>query len=435
MKNNKEKKTITISLNTFIFMILIFVIIIAGIIGLYLNDFFKKNNTTETGKQIIEENIVNDVANNIIDDTTDDKVDNYLDDEIAKTIIQSYLNIKGAREGSPIEALTIGEIDLIDKYSEIPGGDYIDVDNYRSSGINYEDLKNKMLEYMTEDMFEKLNDNAYKNVNGKLYIFDGGATGAGFDIKEIKLISSNKNSYKYQVKGLEYPPEEGMNFAAEVELEKNINERYVVSGFEWIRQQDNNLNSDETAETVSNKDKMLDMIKHRSSGYMAKYYYSLADLRDNKNGTYTATVDFYSPVYITEEKYNNMVNTGRIELNGISYKFAKLDNEFGVDGDIIDEGYGYITSSNKVPYCIEKQGDKYAFYHEIGGVKTIINNKEDSFEIVLDEDTNVHVLFSESGYKLKEYASELTSEFINNSMITFGYSEEDKGLYIGIDPR
>ena len=34
-----------------------------------------------------------------------------------------------------------------------------------------EDLKNKMLEYMTEDMFEKLNDNAYKNVNGKLYIF------------------------------------------------------------------------------------------------------------------------------------------------------------------------------------------------------------------------------------------------------------------------
>lgn len=179
-----------------------------------------------------------------------------LDNETAKTIIQSYLNIIGAREGSPIEALTIEEIGLIDRYSEISGGDSIDKEGYRSSNINYKDFKNKMLQYMTEELFNEVG--GYKNVNGKLYIFDGGATGIGFDIKEISLISSNENNYKYSIKAIEYPPEEGINCIGEVELQKNKEGKYVVSALGWTLveepENENNVdnNNPETSDSNQN---------------------------------------------------------------------------------------------------------------------------------------------------------------------------------------
>ncbi len=181
-----------------------------------------------------------------IEENKGDTVNGKLDNELAKTKIQSYLNILGASQGSPAATLSTYEIDLIDRNSEIPGGDYIDKDNYRSSSINYEEFKNKMLEYMSEDLFTE-RFMGYKNVNGKLYIFDGGGTGMEFDVLEVKLITSDEISFKYEVKGIEYPPEEGMNFVAEVQLEKNENNKYVVSGLKW---KESTELDDETAKRI-----------------------------------------------------------------------------------------------------------------------------------------------------------------------------------------
>ena len=354
---------------------------------------------------------------------------NNLDIETARSVIQSYLNIIGAKEGSPIEALAIEEIGLIDRYSEIPGGDKVDKEGYRSSNINYGEFKNKMLQYMTEELFNELG--GYKNVNGKLYMFDGGATGIAFDIKEISLISSNENSYKYSIRAIEYPPDEGINCVGEIELQKNKNGKYVVSKLGWTlieNPENNDIDSNEVIGIVSGVDAMQEMLKYRNEEYRANYYYRLAGLRSNGNETYTATVDFYSPVYITEEKYNNMLNDGKIELNGDSYTFSTIDSEFNI-------GYGFIMSNNGQPYCVEKQGDKYAFYREIGGVWRTIDVKENSFEIILNEEFVIKQFPTGGSYRLKEYANILTESFINTNMITFEYSEQTGKLYMQRDAR
>lgn len=425
MENNKEKKTITIGLNTFIFMVLIFVIIIVGATGLYLNEFFKKNKKPEIGKQIIEGNIVNEVFKNITDDTTNNKSNDYLDDKTAKELYEkAMLAIR--------DSYKYYEYDPNSDGMELIEGTY-----YEKTNSTYAEIESKYSEMFTGEALRDVMKSQFYNKNGMLYVLPraGGMTPWEFvDIKVEKVKEDNeefiynaicKVSYSDDPAGKE-PEEEKCQFKL-----KSVDGKYKISNYY-------NLENSETTETVSNIDEMRDMLKNRNEQYGAKYYYRLTGLRDNKNGTYTAIVDFYNPVYITEEKYNNMVNTGSIELKGVSYKFSKLEDQVDeVYGDVIDEGYGYITSNDKLSYCVERQGDKYAFYREIGGVKTIINNKDDSFEIILDEDTTVNVMFNgpEDGYnKLKDYDSELKRNIINNWTITFEYSE-DEGICIGVDPR
>ena len=185
--------------------------------------------------------------------------------------------------------------------------------------------------------------------------------------------------------------------------------------------------NNEDSEVINGADEMREMLKIRDEQYGAKYYYKLSKLTNN-NGTYTATVDFYSPVYITEEKYNNMVNDGKIELNGASYAFSRIDSEFNI-------GYGVIMSNDGQTYCIEKQGDKYAFYREIGGVWRTIDTNENSFEITLKEEFVIKQFPTGGSYTLKEYANNLTETFINRNMITFEYSEQNGELYMQRDAR
>lgn len=353
---------------------------------------------------------------------------NYLDNETARTIIQSYLNIVGAKAGSPEAVLGIEEIGLIDRNSEIPGGDNVDKEGYRSSNINYEDFKNKMLQYMTEELFNEFF--GYKNVGGKLYVFDGGATGIWFDIKEISLISSNENTCKYTIRAIEYPPEEGMNCVGEVELQKNKDGKYVVSALGWTlveEPENNDIDSNEVVGIVSGVDAMPEMLKYRNEEYRANYYYRLAGLRSNGDGTYTATVDFYSPIFISEEKYKNIVDNGWGEVEGDSYTFSSKNNESNV-------GYGYIYNEN-INYTIEKQDRGYAFYREIGGVVRIIETLASSFEMTLSEDTVINQTPNGGKYTLKEYANTLTNDFITRNMITFEYSEQDGNIYLLRDAR
>jgi len=362
----------------------------------------------------------------------DNTTNNNLDDETAKSIIQSYLNIIGV--GSPTAALTIQEIGLIDENSEIPGGDYIDDEGYRSSNIKYEDFKSKMLQYMTEELFNRMiNDTQawYKNINGKLYIYQSAWTGTEHIIQEIELISSNKNNYIYKINGSEGVDavENGARFTAEVELQKTgNNNKYIVSKLNWEEEQKvNDIINNEKVGTVSAVNAMLEMLKYRNEEYRANYYYRLAALRDNNDGTYTATVDFYSPIYITQEKYNDMVNNKKVDINGIAYTFSNENSEFNI-------GYGYITASDGQQYRVEKQERGYAFYHEIGGVLKIIDTIGSSFEMTLNEDTIVNVIFKGED-TLKNCFNLLTDSVISNNMITFEYSQENGYIFLLRDVR
>lgn len=415
MENNKERKTIKITLKSFIFITIAVTIIIIGAAGLCINGLLKKDKSTD--KDIEKQALVKDGLE-VDEDKRDEIVEdnNYLDTQTAKIIIQSYLNIYGKKQFRPVTVLSTEEIGLVAENSEVPGGDYVDDENYRSSNIRYDDFKNKMLEYMTEEVLKELSIYGYKNVNGMLYVFDGGASGLAFDLQEIKKTSSNENSIEYQIKGILNSSGEEHNFTGEAILQKNENGKYVVSALVWTEGDTIELEEDNFY------NKMIEMLKHKNKLYKANYYYRLARLINNNDGTYTATVEFYSPILISQEKYNNIVNEKGGIIENISYTFSNSDNEFNI-------GYGYIYNDN-VTYTIEKQDSGYAFYSKRGGEIKVIDTIANCFEIVLNEDTVIQQTVTEGDFVLKDYVNILTDSFISSNMITFEYSEKSGEIYI-----
>lgn len=184
-------------------------------------------------------------------------------------------------------------------------------------------------------------------------------------------------------------------------------------------------NKEET-ETINEANAMIEMLKYRNEEYRANYYYRLAGLKNNNNGTYTATVDFYSPIFYSEEQYNNIVNNRGGVVEGVSYTFSRQD----IDYDI---GYGYIYKDNVI-YTIEKQNLGYAFYSELGGVIKTIDTKGTPFEMTLDEEFIVKNVLHGENLPLKECASTLNECLNKDGKITFEYSEEDN-IYMLIDWR
>jgi len=75
---------------------------------------------------------------------------------------------------------------------------------YKKTNIKYSTFKNKMLEYMTENMFNQFIYNHieswYKNVDEMLWVADYRAEGTDYYVEDLELISINGNVYEYFVK-------------------------------------------------------------------------------------------------------------------------------------------------------------------------------------------------------------------------------------------
>ena len=206
----EEKGPIKISLSTFLFLLFI-VIVVIGIMGyviykLQSDKQLAGDRTIELSDQVsILENTVKDLQE-IVNDTSDTiTVSNYVtetksnssDEEITETedvsttktfsekeikdAIQNYLDIVGALEGSPIGLLTKLNMGRYTAGRENEG------DNYLKTDIKYSEYKAKMLNYMTEEWFENNYTELLKNEDGYVSIFDGGATGMVFEVKDITL--------------------------------------------------------------------------------------------------------------------------------------------------------------------------------------------------------------------------------------------------------
>ncbi|MBQ8043810.1 MAG: hypothetical protein IJ272_06660 [Clostridia bacterium] len=139
----------------------------------------------------------------------------------AKTIVEEYLNIRGSYQGSPLEMkLLETELGMKIDYSKTTS------DGYVSTGIKYSTFKDLMLKYMTEDIFKTFT--YYKNIDGVLYAFDGGATGRGYTDIKLKLVSKTETTYEYDFEGTGYMPEEGAKVTGKVVIEY-VNDNYVIS--------------------------------------------------------------------------------------------------------------------------------------------------------------------------------------------------------------
>lgn len=186
----EEKKTIKISLSTFF---LILAIIVIAIIGVFVFKFYTDKETASSEVKELKSTIDNlEEKINSLEQTINDNEKNndeikenennsktFSDNQIKKAL-QDYLDLTGVYVGSPGELLNkLGFEDL-----EIDDNIIIE-DYYKKTNIRYVDYKNKMLNYMTEECFEKKFTKFFREVNGDLYCFNGGASGMGFEIESI----------------------------------------------------------------------------------------------------------------------------------------------------------------------------------------------------------------------------------------------------------
>lgn len=204
----EEKKTTKISLSTILLILFIITIAVMAYFIYKLNNDkqLADNKVTELNKQVRElannvnnlqgtisetSNTINNSAitqnnndsktsSNSNTQTTASEKKTFSNDEI-KNAIQNYLDLVGVQQGSP-EALleTLGFTDLGVNTEKTD-------DNYIKTNNKYSDYKTKMLDYMTEQWFENNFTRFFKNVNGYLYYFDGGATGLEYEVKSITL--------------------------------------------------------------------------------------------------------------------------------------------------------------------------------------------------------------------------------------------------------
>lgn len=146
-----------------------------------VNEIVLEENKINTGKNLYNESSVNEI---VVEET---KKEEFTDDEI-KTALENYLNIfhgYGAQEQL---------LNLLDLMSYEEAQNYIlDDDNYKMTDIKYEEFENRIKEYTTIENFEKLNENAkfvnphFKNVNGYVAYFDGGWSGVEYVVNNVTI--------------------------------------------------------------------------------------------------------------------------------------------------------------------------------------------------------------------------------------------------------
>ena len=128
-----------------------------------------------------------DINNSQSNNTVDNKNDKFSDKEIEGSIT-NYLNIfkgAGSVEGrlEKMGLLEFGEFN----------NNQITTDNYRKTDIKYSDFKSTVKNYVSEDWFNTINNNTkleiteFKEKDGLLYYYDGGWTGAEYEVESITL--------------------------------------------------------------------------------------------------------------------------------------------------------------------------------------------------------------------------------------------------------
>jgi hypothetical protein len=222
-----SKKKI-MNLSTFIFLILLIVITIMGI---YI---YKQNLANQKAACVIDplknnnilnsENIVESETESTITENDESPIENtipakesipeYTDSEIpqiltekqseekALSTLQEYINKKiyvfeNSNIGPMPELLYVLELESYENINELRTNSY-DPSTYIRSNTKYADFKYALLEYVTEDYFNK-NFSQYTNINDNVGICNCAGGYVPFNIKKINFKSRDKDTYKFDV--------------------------------------------------------------------------------------------------------------------------------------------------------------------------------------------------------------------------------------------
>lgn len=245
----EEKNIIKLKINKIAILVVAAIIIFVGIIILKnYNDDAEiekeanlENNTTEidnieevVDKIITEVNIVTD-----INSLTNPKIE-----DIAKNTVNEYLEKIASYEKSNIGPMPylLYELELASKEElDALSQNVTTTEEYIKSNTSYENFKNALLQYVTEDYFVKF-FSQYRNIDGYVAFCNCAGSGLWTNVEDAELISRVGNTFNFKItikdlelydhylNGDEYVKEEDCYHDIEVALEY-VNNRLVVSKF------------------------------------------------------------------------------------------------------------------------------------------------------------------------------------------------------------
>ena len=233
-----EKKTIYFKLSTIIYLLAILILVIALCILSYKLYFKNDTNTNNLNNISSPNNIVSNNTSfdiNISTNTTSTSLEPDNIDKIAISKYTDYLTKYYMVSYAPIELLEDLGLYKQDfspfKYEKDSKGNPT---QYIITNVKFSDFREKMLSIMSENLFKEnfLKENfvAYKNVNGYVYVIDGGATGVSFKLSDLKLESKKDNIYNYTAKITYYNVDESIQDVAKAKFSLiKVNNYYVIN--------------------------------------------------------------------------------------------------------------------------------------------------------------------------------------------------------------
>ncbi len=397
MKNN-EKKTIKVSFNTF--LVIVISLVIVGFMGvsIYAKSLGKPNIISaiqalmKSEKKENTDEVKGDQKQNIDLDNSNNELDN----ETAKQIFE-----KGA---SKIRKLQYEE--LIKTEYEI-SGNFIEKEingkTYVKTNEKYETVKQKYGELFTDKALENVLAKRFANVDGILYVSYGGAT--GWDITNVEVEKINEKdgelTYKASYNNMGIDGSVGnKKQTCEFKLKK-VDEEYKISetnycnlGQEENTNQNNNNNEldNETAKQIFEKG--ASKIRKLQYEELIKTEYEISGnfIEKEINGkTYVKTNEKYETV---KQKYGELFTDKALE-NVLAKRFANVDG-------ILYVSYGGATGWDITNVEVEKINEKdgeltYKASYNNMGIDGSVDNKEQTCEFKIKK-VNEEYKISETNY-------------------------------------
>lgn len=181
----EKKKSTKISLSTLFLIIAIIVIYIIGCLIYKMNSKakqFAKNNEIQENT-----NISNTLQDNVAEQLAINTLDKYIE-------LSAYEN----SNVGPMPSILI-ELGLeTEKNIDLLCSGITNSSEYIKSYTKYEDFKNAMLQYITEDYFLE-NFSQYKNIDGYVAFCNCTANSTVLEIENLKLTSKNSETYIFDV--------------------------------------------------------------------------------------------------------------------------------------------------------------------------------------------------------------------------------------------
>ena len=154
-----------------------------------------------------QKSVPNNVTNNTVSDLENDEEkvnEDYVDEnieEVAKKLIKEYLDIR------PYERNNIGPMPYILVELGLETEENIiklcngigNKEEYIKSNTKYDEFKNALLEYVSEEYFE-MYYSQYKNIDGYVGFCNCAGGSISFDVEEVKTISEENDIYVFDVK-------------------------------------------------------------------------------------------------------------------------------------------------------------------------------------------------------------------------------------------